>query len=266
MSETGHSRRQERVVGIIQARISSSRLPGKVLAPVFGKPMLERQVERLKRCALIDELLLATSQEAEDDPVAELGNRLSLSVYRGSLDDVLDRYYRAAAAINAQHIVRLTADCPLADPGIIDELVCFYLDGGWDYAANCIDPTLPDGLDAEVFTFESLSIAWREAERSSEREHVTLFFRSRSDRFKIGNWKYTSDLSGLRWTVDTAADLAFVREVYDRLYPDNPAFSMGDVLALVGSNPELTKINQGQTRNEGLLKSLRDEDSAFTGE
>lgn len=243
------------IVGVLQARMSSSRLPGKVLKPILGRPMLQRQVERLRRCRLIDRLVLATSDRLDDDPVAMLGERLGLTIYRGSLNDVLDRFHGAAIASASDHIVRLTADCPLTDPCLIDALVAAYLDERWDYASNCVPPTLPDGLDAEVFSRDVLETMWRCATRPEEREHVTMYVHNHPERFKIGKWTHKTDLSGLRWTVDTQADLSFVREVYTRLYPNRPAFDMYDVLSLIQSVPALSRINQGLPRNQSLSNS-----------
>ena len=152
MSET-------RVVGILQARVSSTRLPGKVLKPILGRPMLARQIERLKRCRALDKLVVATSHGVDDDPLARLCQDEGLSCYRGSLDDVLDRYYQCALLNEADHVARLTGDCPLADPALIDSLVEFYLESGADYASNCRPPTLPDGLDAELIRFDAPAAA-----------------------------------------------------------------------------------------------------------
>jgi spore coat polysaccharide biosynthesis protein SpsF (cytidylyltransferase family) len=239
------------VVGILQARASSTRFPGKVLKPLLGRPMLSRQLERLKRCVTLDRLAVATSQREDDDPIAALCAQEMVMCYRGSLDDVLDRFYQCAKVGAALHVVRLTGDCPLADPWIVDALVRFYLDNGFDYASNCRPPTLPDGLDAEVFTFSALETAWREALDPFEREHVVPFIIRRPDRFRIGNWSWSEDLSALRWTVDEPEDYAFVSRVYEILYPQNPAFGFRDVLALLKEHPELSDINCRFERNAG---------------
>lgn len=253
------------ILGILQARTSSTRLPGKVLAPILGKPMLERQIERLRRSREIDRLIVATSVDPSDDPLVELCMRLDLDCQRGSLEDVLDRFYQAAKLYRPAHVVRLTGDCPLADPALIDALIRFHLDAGADYASNCHEPSLPDGLDAEVMRFEALAAAWREAYLASEREHVTPFIRKHPERFRIRLWRNPVDLSHHRWTVDEPQDLQFVREVYTALYPRNPAFGMQDVLDLLERQPALAAINRGIVRNAGYEKSLREDQRMTSG-
>lgn len=246
------------ILAILQARASSSRLPGKVLLPVLGRPMLERQIERIKRSRRIDRLVLATSTDAADDAVAALAEATGIGCFRGSLNDVLDRFYQAARPFAPSYIVRLTGDCPLTDPAVIDGTVGFCLDGGYDYASNALVPTFPDGLDVEVFRFSALDTAWREAVLPSQREHVTLFINQTPGRFRIGNYAHAgADLSLLRWTVDEPEDLELVGRIYEALYPSHPAFSMEDVLALLQREPSLAKINARFQRNEGLQKSLK---------
>jgi spore coat polysaccharide biosynthesis protein SpsF len=245
------------VLAILQARMTSSRLLAKVLQPILGRPMLSRQIERLRRCTMIDKLLVATSDDPSDQPIAELCAAESVACYRGSLNDVLDRYYQAAKLILPSHVVRLTGDCPLTDPRVIDSTIQFYLQGDYDFVSNAIEPTFPDGLDAAVFSFQVLEQAWREAQLPSEREHLTLFIRYRPKRYRIGSYKDSLDRSDMRWTVDEAADLAFVRKVYERLYPDKPDFDSADIYRLLKQQPELQAVNDGVVRNEGLWRSLQ---------
>lgn len=240
-----------RVVGILQARTSSTRLPGKVLKPILGRPMLARQLERLVRCTALDELLVATSDEPNDDPIEALCRSIGAACFRGKLDDVLDRFYRCAQGAGADHVVRLTGDCPLADPAVIAELVDFYFRRDVDYASNCRPPSLPDGLDAEIFSFKALAEAWSEASDPHAREHVVPFIVRQPQRFAAANWSYTEDLSTLRWTVDEPEDFAFVTKVYEHLYPAKADFGMGDVLALLRRHPELTGMNSRFERNQG---------------
>lgn len=242
--------REGQVVAILQARMSSTRLPGKVMAPILGRPMLVRQVERLRRCAGLDLLVVATSDQPADDLIAVVCVEEGVACFRGSLADVLDRFYQCAKAHAADHVVRLTGDCPLTDPQMVDELVRFYLAGDFDYAANCRPPTLPDGLDAEVFTFAALEAAWRGATDPFEREHVVPFIIRRPERFRMGNWAWPQDLSGLRWTVDEPEDLAFATRVYEALYPGTPEFGFRDVLDLLKRRPELADLNRRFERNE----------------
>ena len=253
------------ILALLQARMSSSRLPGKVLRPVLGEPMLGRQIERLARSKRFDRLLVATSTDPSDDVLADYCRTKSIGVVRGSLEDVLDRFYQAALPFAPDHVVRLTGDCPLTDPALIDSIIEFHLAGGYDYSSNTIEPTYPDGLDAEVVSFPALAEAWRESILPSNREHVTLFIKSRPQTFKLGSYRSATDLSHHRWTVDQAEDLAMVQRVYAALYPSNPSFATRDILEFLGNSPSLdggksVHDRPGHARNEGLEKSiLKDE-------
>jgi len=244
------------ILAILQARVSSTRLPGKVLKPIPGMPMLLRQIERVKQAKLIEQLLVATSDDKSDDPIEQLCRENDIACFRGSLDDVLDRFYQAAKPYQPDHIVRLTGDCPLIDPQLIDEVVVFCLSGDYDYVSNAFEPTYPDGLDVEVFRFPCLQQAWEEAELPSEREHVTLFINQQPERYKIGSFKNDIlDLSYLRWTVDEPADFELIKEIYEALYPYNPVFTTKEILNFLDQNPNLKSINTQFQRNEGLQKS-----------
>ncbi|WNB77119.1 glycosyltransferase family protein [Methylomonas koyamae] len=244
------------ILAILQARMSSSRLPGKVLLPVLGEPMLLRQIERLRKVHNIDRLLVATSAETADDEIEILCKRHAIDCFRGNLNDVLDRFYQAAVSHHPDHVVRLTADCPLADPGLIDQVIEFYLAGGYDYASNSVRPTFPDGLDVEICRFACLEQAWREAGLPSQREHVMPFIHQQPERFNIGHFLNREDLSHLRWTVDEPRDFELVSQIYAALYPANPDFSTPDILRLLAERPELANWNTQHQRNEGYLKSL----------
>ena len=232
------------VLCILQARVSSTRLPGKVLEPVHGEPMLTRQLERVGRARRIDHVVVATSEEGSDDDIAALCRRIGVDCHRGSLTDVLDRFHGAAVLAQPRHVLRLTGDCPLTDPDVLDALVDLHRSSGFDYSSDVHPRTFPHGLDAEVFTLELLERAWREAHSPYEREHVTPFMVA-PDRQGIrrGSLVAAEDLSGLRWTVDYPEDLAFVRAVFDTLYPREPAFTMHDVVALVREHPEIAAVN-----------------------
>ena len=241
-------------LAILQARVSSTRLPGKVLRPLLGVPLLLRQVERVLRSRNLGELVIATSIDPSDDPLAELCRSSGLACFRGSLNDVLDRFYRVAEAYGfPTHVVRLTGDCPLTDPDIIDAVISFHFQGNYDYSSNAIAPTWPDGLDVEVFRGTVLARAWREATEAWEREHVTQFM-LRKDLFSLGNYQAPIDLSHLRWTVDEPRDFDFVEQVYRRLWPGKPAFTSADVLQLLDDHPELAELNSSIRRNEGLTR------------
>lgn len=250
------------IMAILQARFSSTRFPGKVLKPILGKPMLLLQIERVRRVQGIDRFVLATSTHPSDDEVARICREAGLTVFRGSLDDVLDRLFQAAQRARPDHVVRLTGDCPLTDADLIDRAIDFHVRGNFDYSSNTIEPTWPDGLDVEVVRFFCLEQAWREAILPSEREHVTSFIYTRPERFRIGNLKNNVDLSALRWTVDEPADFELVRTIYEALYPVNPAFGTSDILALLEKRPQLEMINKGFQRNAGYMKSLY-EDASF---
>jgi spore coat polysaccharide biosynthesis protein SpsF len=236
------------------------------MLPLAGAPMLARHIERLLRTQRIDRLVLATSDRLEDDCVAELAESAGIDSYRGSLDNVLDRYYRAAQLHRPTHVVRVTGDCPLADWDVIDRCIDFTIAGHFDYGSNCLNPTWPDGLDVEVFTFTALETAWREAASELQREHVTPFINRQPDRFRLGSFENDRDLSDLRWTVDEPADYEFVSRVYEALYPANPAFTTNDILDLLRARPQLIEINAGIERNEGLRSAqealLRDRNHA----
>jgi spore coat polysaccharide biosynthesis protein SpsF len=245
------------VVVILQARMSSSRLPGKVLKLILGEPMLLRQVERIMRARHVDALVIATSNDPSDDAIEEICFNKGLRCFRGSLDDVLDRFYYAAASISTEHVVRLTGDCPLADPQLIDKVISFHLQGGHDYTSNTIEPTYPDGLDVEVLRFSCLKEAWEEASLPSQREHVTPFIYQQPLRYKIGNHKNKVDLSSLRWTVDEPLDFELITQIYEALYPINPEFTTNDILSFLDQHSELKTLNTHFERNEGFLKSLK---------
>ena len=240
---------------ILQARVSSSRLPGKVLKSVLGTPMLARQIERLQRANTIDELFIATSANLEDDPLEDLAKKIRVRVFRGSLNDVLDRFYQCARQVMPTHVIRLTGDCPLADPALIDQVVRFHLDGEYDYSSNALTPTWPDGMDVEVFRFSCLAEAHKEAVLPSEREHVTPFIYTHPDRYRIGSLTQENDQSSYRLTVDEPQDFELVSRIYEQLYPDNPTFGLDDIMALLSASPDILNVNKHFSRNEGFLLS-----------
>ncbi|MFZ5608515.1 MAG: cytidylyltransferase domain-containing protein [Pseudomonadota bacterium] len=244
------------ILCVLQARMGSTRLPGKVLAPILGKPMLARQIERIARARLLDRLVIATSGQAEDDPLAALAQALKVDCYRGAVDDVLDRFYQCAKRYNADHVVRLTGDCPLIDPDLIDAVVRLHLAGRHDYSSNVLPPTYPDGLDVEAMTRQALNLAWENASKPSQREHVTSYITGRAKGFSIGNLTSEIDRSSQRWTVDEPEDLAFVQAVFAALYPDNPRFSSHDVLDFLGAHPDVAALNSHIARNAGYEATL----------
>jgi glutamate-1-semialdehyde 2,1-aminomutase/spore coat polysaccharide biosynthesis protein SpsF len=245
----------EKIVAIVQARMRSSRLPGKVLAEIAGRSMLEHIVSRVALSRFISQVIIATSTQNADDAIAAVAAEREFDVYRGSETDVLDRYYRAARSVNADVVVRITGDCPFTDPEVIDRVIHSFLKGDCDYASNTLVCTYPDGLDVEVFSVAALEAAWLEGRRSADREHVTPYIRT-SGRFRLRNVE--SDMGRptqhLRWTVDDEADLKFVRVIYERIQCDQ--FGCRDVLALLDAEPWIGTLNLGQIRNEGFYRSL----------
>jgi len=262
-----------RVDAIIQARMASSRLPGKVLLDIAGGSMLAHVVTRTSRAKSVDRVLVATTTDASDDPVAACCNSIGVSCIRGSMHDVLDRYYQAARGAKADVIVRITADCPVIDPVLIDDCVNTLLEGSFDFACNRLPPpftrTYPIGLDTEVCTFTVLEQAWKEAGEAFHREHVMPYLyegvelKAVSVRlsagvsprgFKVAQLHHTPDYGAYRWTVDTPEDLEFMRHLYTR-FDGRDTFSWKDVLELVHAEPDLMKINQAVKH-----KTLKDTD------
>lgn len=233
-----------RIVGIIQARVGSTRLPGKVLADIGGQTMLERVVQRVRRSTLINRTIVATTHGPADASVLKQCRALAVDAFCGSEEDVLDRYYKAAQAHNAEAVVRITSDCPLIDPGVIDEVLRLFLAERADYAWNDTPVSYPRGLDVEVMTIEALTQARKEAVEPRERAHVTPFIYRNPELFRIVKLTTGADYSNHRWTVDTAKDLDLVRAVYDRLGSSGD-FGWREVLRLLSDEPELMLLNSG---------------------
>ena len=235
-----------RRVAIIQARMTSVRLPGKVLMDLEGRPMLERQVERLARCQRLDEIVLAVTANAADDPLVDLARRLGLRWHRGSEDDVLERYVGAAREAGAELVVRVTSDCPLIDPVETDAVVeaLERRRASCDYASNRLEPHLPRGLDTEALWRDTLDRMDRMATSKPAREHVTWFcYAERPDLFELHSVRRPYDAHDLRWTVDTEADLAMVRRLYADLGLADAPLPLDEVIAYVRENPDVGEIN-----------------------
>jgi spore coat polysaccharide biosynthesis protein SpsF (cytidylyltransferase family) len=247
------------MIAIIQARMGSTRLPGKVLMNLEDKTVLEHVVQRVKSSELVDDVVVATTIEKKDLLIVGLCANLGISVYCGSEDDVLNRYYQVARLFKADNVVRITSDCPVIDPKVISEVISLHLKSNADYTSNILVETFPDGQDVEVFTFASLTSAWKNAKLLSEREHVTPYLRNHPELFKHSILKYKEDISQKRWTLDNAVDLDFLGQVYKHLYIKNPLFGMDDILRLIYEKPEIELINQHIVRNAGYLKSLKED-------
>jgi spore coat polysaccharide biosynthesis protein SpsF len=235
-----------RIVVIIQARMSSSRLPGKVLKDIAGKPMLVRVAERASRADLVDLVGIATTGNKSDDAIVELCHQQGYPVWRGSEFDVLDRFYQAAKSFQADVIVRLTADCPVIDPAVIDKTIQAFLDAGVDFAATRLPPpwkrTYPIGLDVEVCSLAGLERAWNEADQPYQREHVMPYFYDQEGRFRILILNNDKDYGSMRWTVDTQEDLVLIRHIFER-FPGRDDFSWQEILDLFQREPELADVN-----------------------
>lgn len=251
-----------RILAIVQSRMNSTRLPGKVLLDIAGQPMLARVVERARRAKMLDEVVVATTLDPSDEPVEALCKTRNYPIYRGSANDVLDRYYQAASQFQADLIVRLTADCPLIDPDVIDATVCAFYGFDppadrtpnyirshapqYDFAANRLPPpwkrTYPIGLDTEVCSFRALERAWQEATALHQREHVMPYLYEQAGRFRVRVIDHDPDYGALRLTVDTAEDLRLVREIFNR-FGERDDFSWLEVVELLDRHPELAEIN-----------------------
>ncbi len=248
------------IVAIVQARMGSSRLPGKVLTEIAGVPMLARIIQRISATPDIDKIVVATTIAEEDDTLADWITEQGVAFcFRGSENDVLDRFYQCAKLHNADLIVRVTADDPLKDPTIIQKAIDFFLfDPSLDYCSNTIKPTYPEGLDIEVFKYAAIERAWRDALLPSEREHVTPYIWKNINLFNILNFEYKRNLSSWRWTVDKPDDLKFINKILHH-FKDDPLVNFEDVIQYLETNPDIIKINEGTVRNEGYIKSIREE-------
>jgi spore coat polysaccharide biosynthesis protein SpsF len=232
-----------KVVAIVQARMGSTRLPGKVLLDLAGKSVLARVVGRLRRSTYIDEVVVATTRKSDDDAIVAECRRLDVAVFRGEEQDVLDRYYHAGLEAKAQVVARVTSDCPLIDPEITDKVIRSFLDQHPDYASNTQRRSYPRGLDTEVMTWDALSEAWRDAKENYERVHVTPYLYGHPERFRLLHMIGEHDYSEHRWTLDTPEDLELIRALYARV-KDVESFSWRDVLSLLEREPWLAEINR----------------------
>jgi spore coat polysaccharide biosynthesis protein SpsF (cytidylyltransferase family) len=248
-------------VAIVQARMGSSRLPGKVLELVAGRPMLWHIVDRLRQAPGLANVVVATSDAANDAPVRALCDEIDVACVAGSELDVLDRFVQAAEAHSADPVLRITADCPFVDPDVVGRVLALFQSGDYDYAAAATGgvafydtrPKFPDGLDVECFSFSALATANRDTRVRSDREHVTPYL-YRTKTFRVELLPCDIDRGQLRWTVDHPADLELVRQVYDALYRPGKAFGMHDILTLIDQRPELARLNQAFVGHEGYAK------------
>lgn len=234
-----------KIIIIIQARMTSTRLPGKVLKTVLEKSLLEYQIERLRRVIFADDIIVATTTNNTDDPIVDLCNRLSVSFFRGSEEDVLSRYFNAADMYNADAIVRITSDCPLIDPVIVDRTIKHFINNypHFSYVSNCLQRSFPRGMDTEVFSKKALAHAFYNTSLPLDREHVTPYITKSAHPLELGIITHEHDESHHRWTVDTLEDFNLIKNILEAQYPTNPHFSMDDVLQCLSQNPEWFFIN-----------------------
>lgn len=237
------------IVTIIQARVGSSRLPGKTLLPILGEPLLARMIERVMNSKLKGRVVVATSTNTKDDAIANLAITKGWDVFRGDEKNLLDRHFKAAKEFGASIVLKIPSDCPLIDPSIIDKVVGYFLSNqdGFDYVSNLHPATYPDGNDVEVMSMNALEEAWKNATNTMDLEHTTPYIWESPDEFRIGNVSWESGLNysmSHRWTIDYDVDYEFIKRIYEELYPANPKFSMNDVLELLEKDPQLMEINK----------------------
>jgi spore coat polysaccharide biosynthesis protein SpsF (cytidylyltransferase family) len=244
-----------RVVAVVQARASSQRFPQKVLADVEGRPLLARLLRRVQASGECSGVAVATSTRDDDDAVARVAEGQDVAVIRGPLDDVLERYRLAAEILDADAVVRITGDCPLVDPRVVDEVVRRFRESPAEYVSNVAPPTYPDCLDVEVISRRALERAAREAELPSEREHVTVYIGEHPELFRSENVAHEPDLSSMRWTVDYPDDLEFVRAVFRLFSGREDAFGIEDVVEALERDPGLAALMPTRGRSEGLARS-----------
>lgn len=246
---------EHKATAIIQARMTSTRLPGKVLMEVMGRPLLSYQIERLRLSKRINEIIIATTTNKEDDPIVELSQKETLKVYRGSENNVLDRYYQTAKKYKIEHILRITADCPLIDPNICDHIIKVYFNSGADYVHT--GESFAEGFDCGIISFQTLSAAWHEAKLNSEREHVTLYIRNHPEKFNNIAFENETDDRDYRITVDEQKDFIVVKAILESLYKETKIFlSAREIKSFIDNNPDIYNLNVDIIRNEGLSKSL----------
>ncbi len=249
-------------IAIVQARMTSSRLPGKVLRPIRGRPMLAYQLQSLRRVAGVDGLVVATTVNASDDPIVALCESESVASTRGSELDVLSRYQEAASQFEATTVVRLTSDCPMLDPRVVEDALHLYFSGAkYDYVSNMLEPTYPQGMAVEVVSSDALRMADLEARDPAEREHVTPFIYWRPERFRLGSLRMEPNLTRHRWTVDTPEDFDLVSRMIGLLGADFSTYKLQDALHVLGEHPEWENINSHIRQRNAIRESAQGENA-----
>ncbi len=252
----------KKTLAIIQARMNSSRLPGKVLMPINERPMLDYMIERVSSASAIDDFVVATSNESSDNPIEEFCKDNNVKVFRGKLDDVLDRFYQASKSIEAEIIIRLTGDCPLIDPNILNTMVGIFKKNNYDYIANTAPPegiTFPEGMDVEIFSIAALEKAWKEAKKPSEREHVTFYFWKNPDLFSIFRHDLERDISSYRLTVDYPEDFELIGHIIENFSDQLDHADLKQIIKFLEDNPELSDLNKNIESFSGWTASLEED-------
>jgi len=250
---------------IVQARMGSSRLPGKTLMKLTEKyNTLDFVISQLSFSKLIDKIIIATTNLEDDNVIEQYAKKLKIKCFRGNSDDVLDRYYKCAKKSKFENIVRITADCPLIDPSLVDQVIKKFQSENYDYFTNTLVRTFPIGTDVEIFSFNALEKAWKNATLPSEREHVTSFFRNKKMNFRLGNLENLENLGNYRWTLDRNEDLNLIKKIVSQI--NKKPILMNDILNLFRLDPNLIKINQHIHQNEGMLKSLTRDNEFLNGD
>ena len=245
---------------IIQARRGSSRFKDKILKRIMNKPLLYHQIRRLQYSKLLSSIIVATTEKKEDKILKKICDISNTDIFYGNTTDVLDRYYNAARLFKAENVVRITADCPVIDPLIVDKVISKFSKEKVNYLSNCSVRTFPEGMSVEVFSFETLEKAWKEAIWSSEREHVTPYIWKNPDKFSLGILlNENGNQSDFRLTVDYPKDLVLIRQIYKHLFSSNPCFGLDEIIQLIGTNPKMIEINKDIVKNEGYIKSIRND-------
>jgi spore coat polysaccharide biosynthesis protein SpsF len=246
-----------KIIGIIQGRTGSTRFPNKLLKKINGKTLIELYIERVKHSKLLDDVVFATSTNEEDSIFIDMLK--NVSIFRGSENDLLDRYYQCSKKYEADIIVRLTSDDAFVDPDVIDRAVSILKENKYiDFVTNHFEPTYPEGLDIEAYTFRTLEHLWLNAKKKYQREHVFPYVQENKSEFKIINFKQDIDYSKYRWTIDYECDYEMVKKIYEYLYKDTIIFKQEDIIILLKDNPEIAKINSHIKRKEGVNKSIKE--------
>ena len=243
------------VISIMQARMGSKRLPGKVLKTIKGKTLLELYLNRVKPSKLINKIVVATTDLEQDNTIEDLVVRLGFECFRGSEKDLLDRYYKCACSYNAEVIVRITPDDPFVDYQVVDRGISIFLENDVDFVTNHLTPTFPEGLDVEIYSFSAIEKLWHQAKLLSEREHVFPYIQNHPEEFRIINFTQEEDFSHLRWTIDYECDYEMTKVIYEHLYDQKKLFLQKDIIQLLQKNPEIPEMNAHIQRKEGVNRT-----------